>query len=76
MRKCTRDGGGPFEVGNQVLTSSHRKLLLSKAMVVSVAVNVGRISRRVRLREASASEPLQKCRKRISCHGRLAHPEA
>src|SRR5712675_1970561 len=27
-------------------------------MVVSVAVNVGRISRRVRLREASASEPL------------------
>jgi hypothetical protein len=26
-------------------------------MVVSVAVNVGRISRRVRLREASASEP-------------------
>jgi hypothetical protein len=26
--------GGPFEVGNQVLISSHRKLLLSKAMVV------------------------------------------
>ena len=32
-----RWGRGPFEVGNQVLTSSHRKLLLSKAMVVSVA---------------------------------------
>ena len=36
-RNCTRDEGGPFEVGNQVLISSHRKLLLSKAMVVSVA---------------------------------------
>src|SRR5436305_10981574 len=34
-------------------------------MVVSVAVNVGTISRRVRLREASASEPSMKCRKRI-----------
>ena len=37
MCNCTRDGGGPFEVGNQVLISSHRKLLSSKAMVVSVA---------------------------------------
>ena len=34
-------------------------------MVVSVAVNVGTISRRVRLREASASKPSMKCRKRI-----------
>jgi hypothetical protein len=33
----TRDEGRPFEVGNQVLISSHRKLLLSKAMVVNVA---------------------------------------
>jgi hypothetical protein len=41
MRNCTRDGGGPFEVGNQVLTSSHRKLLLSNAMVVSVAEKSG-----------------------------------
>jgi hypothetical protein len=24
---CTGDEGGPFEVGNQVLISSHRKLL-------------------------------------------------
>ena len=31
----------PFEVGNQVLISSHRKLLLSKAMVVSVAETDG-----------------------------------
>ena len=37
MRNCTRDEGGPFEIGNQVLISSHRKLLSSKAMVVNVA---------------------------------------
>jgi len=37
MRNCTRDEGGPFEVGNQVLISSHRKLLRSKSTVVNVA---------------------------------------
>ena len=37
MGNCTRDGGGPFGFGNQVLISSHRKLLWSKAVVVSVA---------------------------------------
>jgi hypothetical protein len=37
VRNCTRDEGTPFEVGNQVLISSHRKLLSSKAMVVNVA---------------------------------------
>jgi hypothetical protein len=37
MRNCTRDEGRPFEVGNQVLISSHRKLPWSKAMVVNVA---------------------------------------
>jgi hypothetical protein len=37
VRNCTRDEGGPFEVGNQELISSHRKLLSSKAMVVNVA---------------------------------------
>jgi hypothetical protein len=42
MRNCTRDEGGPFEFGNQVLISSHRKLLWSKAMVVSVAEKSGR----------------------------------
>jgi hypothetical protein len=41
MRNCTIDEGGPFEVGNQVLISSHRKLLSSKAMVVSVAETSG-----------------------------------
>jgi len=42
VRNCTRDGGGPSGIGNQVLISSHRKLLLSKAMVVSVAEVPGR----------------------------------
>ena len=37
VRNCTRDEGGPFEVGNQVLISSHRKLLLSNAVMVNVA---------------------------------------
>jgi hypothetical protein len=32
-----RDEGGPFEFGDQVLISNHRKLLSSKAMVVNVA---------------------------------------
>jgi hypothetical protein len=65
MRNCTRDEGRPFEVGNQVLISSHRKLLSSKAMVGERCGKVGTRSRQARLREASASEPLQKCRKRI-----------
>jgi hypothetical protein len=30
MRNYTRDEGGPFEVDNQVLISSHRKLLCQK----------------------------------------------
>jgi hypothetical protein len=38
---CTRDEERSFGVGNQVLISSHRKLLSSKAMVVNVCGNVG-----------------------------------
>src|SRR5215469_16000622 len=41
VRNCTGDEGRPFEVGNQVLVSSHRKLLSSKAMVVSIAEKPG-----------------------------------
>ena len=41
MRNCTRDEGGPFEAGRQGQVSSHRKLLSSKAMVVSVAETPG-----------------------------------
>ena len=40
-RNCSRDEGGPFRFGNQVLIPSHRKLLSSKAMVVSVAEKSG-----------------------------------
>ena len=35
--------GWPFEVGNQVLISSDRKLLSSKAMVVNVAESRNKI---------------------------------
>jgi hypothetical protein len=65
VRNYTRDEGGPFGFGRQGLIPSYRKLLWSKAMVVSVAEKSGRRSRQARLREASASEPLLKCRKRI-----------
>src|SRR5215467_15823137 len=56
MRNCTRDEGGPFEVGNQVLISNHRKLLRSKAVVVNVAETPGRDSgRHGRERRAQAN---------------------
>ena len=42
VRNCTRDEGRSFEFGNQVLISSHRKLLSSKTMVVIVAAKSGR----------------------------------
>src|SRR5262245_12023710 len=74
MRNCTRDEGGPFGFGNQVLIPSHRRLLRSKAVVVSVAETPEQDFRQARSREASASEPLQKCRKLSSCHGRLGPP--
>ena len=41
VRNCTRDEGGPFEVGNHGPISSRCKLLPSKAVVVSVAVKLG-----------------------------------
>jgi hypothetical protein len=58
MRNCTRDEGGPFEFGNQVLISSHRKLLWSRAMVVSVAerrdkIPAGTVERGERKRTAA-----------------------
>ena len=70
-RNCTRDEGGPFGFGDQEPISSHRKLLRAKAVVVSVAETPGQRFRQAWSREASASEPLQKCRKRISrCQNR------
>ena len=65
MRNRTRDEGGPFEVVNQVLISSHRELLRSKSTVVNVAEKAGTRFRQARLREASASDPSVKCRKAI-----------
>jgi hypothetical protein len=47
LRNCTRDEGRSFEVGNQVLISSHRKLLSSKAMLVNVAEKSGQDSDRI-----------------------------
>ena len=41
VRNCTRDEGRPFGIGNQLLISSHRKLLWSKATVVNVAEKAG-----------------------------------
>ena len=56
LRNCTRDEGGPFEFGNQVLISSHRKPLSSKAMVVNVAETLGHdLSRQGRERRAQAN---------------------
>src|SRR5215470_19894689 len=56
MRNCTRDEGGPFGFGNQVLISSHRKLLRSKAVVVSVAETSGQdLGRHGRERRAQAN---------------------
>jgi hypothetical protein len=59
---CTRDEGGPLDAGSQVQASNHCKLLLSKAMVVSVAAKGGTRSHQIRSGEASASEPLMTCR--------------
>ncbi len=42
LRNCTRDEGGPFGFGDQELIPSYRKLLWSKATVVSVAETSGR----------------------------------
>ena len=65
MRNCTRDEGGPFGFGNQVLISSHRKLLSVKSDGGERCGKAGTRFRQARLREASASEPLMKCRKRL-----------
>jgi hypothetical protein len=65
MRNSTRDEGGPFGLGDQEQSPSHCKLLRAKAVVVSVAIKVRTSVRPAGSREASASEPLQKRRKRI-----------
>jgi hypothetical protein len=64
MRNCTRDEGGPFEAGSQVLASSHRKLLSPKEITnhpavttvnVNVASKVSGFEGRARNRRAKAA---------------------
>jgi hypothetical protein len=56
---------GPPGSAIRSLIPSHRELLRSRAVVVSVTEMSGRRSRQARSREANASEPLMKCRKEI-----------
>ena len=65
MRNYTRDEGRPLGAGSQVRASNHCKLLPLRAVVVSVAVKGGTRSHQVWSGEASASEPLMKCRNAI-----------
>jgi len=68
---------GPFGFGNQVLILSHCKLLRPKVVVVSVAVKSGQEVQMARSREASASKPSMKCRKRIRrCQNRGDDPSS
>jgi hypothetical protein len=57
LRNCTGDEERPFEVGNQMLISSHRKLPSSKAMVVNVAETVGHDPIRYHLIHERVFEP-------------------
>ena len=65
MRNCTRDEGGPFEVGSQVSGLKPPQAAVVKSDGGERCGNAGTGSRQARLREASASEPSMKCRKRI-----------
>src|SRR5206468_4269108 len=60
LRNGTRDEGRSFEVGNQVLISSPRKLLSSKAMVVNVAEKSG-ICERLGVKFPGPTRPQQRC---------------
>jgi hypothetical protein len=56
MRNCTRDEAGPFGFGDQKPIPSHRKLLRSKYVVLSVAGTPGQDSgRHARERRAQAN---------------------
>ena len=60
MRNCTRDEGGPFGFGNQVLISSHRKLLRSRAVVV--LCQEGALLERHAVLEMEEGPPRSACR--------------
>jgi len=57
-----KDEGRPLEVGLQELASNHLKLHWSRAIVVSVKEKAWQRPCQVRIREASASELLLRCR--------------
>jgi hypothetical protein len=64
MRCCVGDGGGPSGTALQGEVSNHRRLLRSRAVVVSAAEKA-HVMRQVRSEKANVSEPLRKCRKRM-----------
>lgn len=63
MRCCAGDGGGPSGTALQGEVPNPRRLLRSRAVVVSVAEKA-RETRQVGAGKANESEPLMKCRKR------------
>src|SRR5262252_8733167 len=64
-RNCTRDEGGPFEFGDPGADLKPPQAAAAKSRGGERCGNAGTRFRQARSREASASEPLQKCRKRI-----------
>jgi len=61
---CIKDEGGPLGAAVQEEASNRHKLLLSKAMVVSVCgKGAAMIASDTYPKEANASEPLMRCRK-------------
>jgi hypothetical protein len=70
-RNCTRDGGGPSEVGNQALISSHRKLRCQKQWWCCVKKTRERHAVR-EMKECPSESP---CRRRLqttmSCFGQM-----
>ncbi|TEB12010.1 hypothetical protein Pmgp_01166 [Pelotomaculum propionicicum] len=65
LKPCLiEDEGRPLGAAMQVEASNHRKLLWTKAMVVSVTEKAERDFVRYVPMETNTSEPLIKCRKR------------
>ncbi len=62
-RGCTGDEGRSLGAGLQEQAPNHLKLHGSRALVVSVEEKAQQRLCQVRLKEASASEPLKRCRK-------------
>ena len=69
VRNCTRDEGRSFEVGNQVLISSHRKLLSSVRWPIACAMQHGLLLWVIRV-EGSRGRPPMHFRYSRSCRFR------